>query len=506
MTTFTSKSSYGLHKKSAAVLFIGFLAAWSWVIVITSGTAFAEMTDKISADRPNVIILLADDMGWTGPSCFGSDLHKTPNIDALALRGIRFTNGYAACTVCSPTRASIMTGKYPARLHLTDWIHGYNPEAEKLMRPEWCHYLPLEEVTIAEALRSDGYKTAHLGKWHLGDEAYSPEKQGFDVNIGGTHVGSPPGGYFLPNQLDLPGNSTDGITLREPKKGEYLTDYLGDAAAEVIHNWSDQPFFMYMAFYTVHTPIQGKKDLTAAYESQIQPDMIHRNSTYAAMHQSLDEAVGKIIAALDETNITRRTIIIFSSDNGGLSHKFRQPTDITLNTPLRRGKGGAYEGGVRVPLIVSWPGVSPEGVTCDEPVCSIDFYPTILEITGTQGDASHNASVDGVSIAPLLRDPMAKLERDEIFWHYPHYHPGGDSPYSAIRSGQWKLIEFHEDGHVELFSLNDDLSEAKDLANENPEVVRKLKNRLTQWRKSVNAQMPLPNPNYNPAKAKFSVP
>jgi arylsulfatase A-like enzyme len=444
---------------------------------------------------PNIVFLLADDLGWNGLGCYGSDLHPTPHLNRLARRGIRFTDAYSACTVCSPTRAAVLTGKYPARLHLTDWIPGQNRPQARLKIPDWTMHLEHREVTVAEALGRGGYATAHIGKWHLGGDEYFPETQGFDVNIGGTAAGSPRGGYFLPN----------GIDLLDAKKGDYLTDRLTDEALRLMTDWKSKSFFIYLAYYTVHTPIQGKPELVDVYRSQLErapnpPSSVHTNPTYAAMVHSLDNSVGRIVAKLKELGLADNTVVIFTSDNGGLSHRMGKPTAITRNDPLRRGKGSAYEGGVRVPLIVAGQGVN-QGRECGQPVTSVDFYRTILELTGTPGEAAHNRHVDGLSLVPLLGNATAKLDRDAIFWHYPHYHAGGGSPYGAVRDGDWKLIEFYEDRHVELYNLADDIGEQCNLVAYRPDLADTLRDRLQAWRADVGAQMPTSNPDFNAKQA-----
>jgi arylsulfatase A-like enzyme len=426
--------------------------------------------------KPNVVFILIDDMGWTDLGCMGSDLFQTPNIDKLAARGMKFTNAYAACTVCSPTRAAVMTGKYPARLHVTDWIAGHERPTAKLKIPEWTKFLPKEEQTIAAALKPHGYASASVGKWHLGKD--TPEAYGFDANVAGCHMGQPPS-YFAPYKIP---------TLKEGADGEYLTDRLTDEACGFMEQNKDKPFFLYLPHYTVHTPLQAKKELIEQYKAKVKEGMRHTNATYAAMIHSLDEGVGKIVAKLDALKLTERTIVIFTSDNGGLLR-------ITVNDPLRAGKGSAYEGGVRVPLLVNWPGVTAAGSVCEEPIISMDYFPTILEMTGHKAELTKS---DGVSIVPVLRDAKAKLPRDEIFWHYPHYHPGGATPYGAVRARDWKLIEFYEDNHVELYNLKDDIGEQNDLAAKMPEKAAELRKKLAEWRTAVGAQMPTPNPNYDP--------
>ena len=420
-------------------------------------------------DRPpNVVVFLIDDLGWTDLNCFGSDLYETPNVDRLATEGMRFTDAYAACTVCSPTRAAVMTGKYPARLHITDWIHGHDRPKAKLRPPDWTEYLPHDEVTIAEALATAGYVSASVGKWHLGDEEDQwPSHHGFDVNVAGFGKGSPPS-YFAPYKIP---------TLDDGPEGEYLTDRLADEAVGFIEANKDRPFLLYMPHYAVHTPLQAKAEVVEHSRRRITPQTRHDNPVYAAMVQSMDEAVGRVVGAIDELGLAEETVIIFTSDNGGLELR-----DVTDNAPLREGKGSAYEGGVRVPLIVRWPGVVPSGTVCDEPVISNDLYATIRELSGVGG---HEDLPDSRSITPLLRNPDATLDRDALFWHYPHYHPGGATPYSAIRARDWKLIEFFEDDHVELYHLSEDIGEAQDLASAMPEKAKELRERLANWRAEV---------------------
>ena len=431
-------------------------------------------------DRPNFVFILIDDLGATDLGCTGSTFYETPNIDRLAARGMKFTSAYSACTVCSPTRASLLTGKYPARLHLTDWIPGHVRPKAKLKVPDWTQALPLEEYTLPRALQSAGYVTASIGKWHLGNEDHSPEKAGFDLNVGGTHQGSPPS-YFSPYK---------NRTLPDGEKGEYLTDRLTNEAIRFIRENRDKPFFVYLPHYAVHNPIQGKPDVVEKYKAKAKPDQGHRNPVYAAVIEGMDQSVGRITAALDELKLSEKTVVVFTSDNGGLLPN-------TSNAPFRVGKGSAYEGGVRVPLIVSWPGTIAAGKSCDAPVMTPDWYPTMLDLAGAKRQPSQ--VVDGVSLVPLLRD-KGPVAREALYWHYPHYHPGGATPYGAIRQGDWRLVEFFEDNHVELYNLKNDVGEAKDLAAERPEMARELQRKLAEWRKSVGAQMPVPNPNFEPSK------
>ncbi|MBN1342764.1 MAG: sulfatase [Phycisphaerae bacterium] len=456
----------------------------------------AATKPMLGAERPlNVILLLVDDMGWTGASCYGSDLHETPSIDRLAGQGVRFTNAYAAAPVCTPTRASIMTGKSPARLHMTIWRESAvnRVKDRKLLPPDTVADLPQSEVTIAEVLEAAAYLTAHVGKWHLGDGADYPENHGFRVNVGGTLWGCP-ATFFYPFAGPFGGMKEMRYVpgLAWSKSGDYLTDRLTDEALEVIDKAGDRPFFLNVCFYTVHTPIEGKREYVERYRKKIRPGMDHDNAHYAAMHQSLDENVGRILARLEQRGLADRTLVIFSSDNGGYVNAYRGKR-VTGNRPLRSGKGSLYEGGLRVPLIVRWPGVTQGGGVCDEPVVSTDFYPTLLDATGRRDQVKHAAELEGVSLAPLLKDPRGKLDREALHFHYPHYYPT-TTPVSAVRVGDWKLLHFYEDDHVELYNLKDDIGETKDLAGVMPEKAKELRLRLEGWLKRTDAQGTKPNP------------
>lgn len=441
--------------------------------------------------RPNVVLILADDLGWTDLACFGSDLHETPALDQLARDGMKFTQNYSACTVCSPTRAALMTGKYPARLHVTDWIPGQMPDNPKLLVPDWTKFLALEEVTIADVFKAAGYSTASIGKWHLGGAQYYPEKHGFEVNVAGTDKAAP-SSYYAPWKIPT--------LTPEGKEGEYLTDRLGDEAVNFIERSKDKPFFLYLPHFAVHLPLQGRTDLTEKYQKKIRAGLNHQNAAYAAMTESLDTAVGRVRAKLAELKLTERTIVIFTSDNGG-----RVPT--TSNLPLRVGKASAYEGGVRVPLIVYWPGVTRPGSFSAAPVITMDLFPSLVEMAGLPASAARTA-VDGVSIAPLLRGGTMPT-RDTLFWHYPHhqhYQLGGAMPYGAIRAGDFKLIEFFNDMRVELYNLREDIGEKNDLAAAQPQKVADLRARLHAWRQEVGAQMPTPNPKHDPTRPEYTPP
>jgi len=450
------------------------------------------------AGRLNVVLILVDDMGWTDLACFGSKYYETPHVDGLAAGGMKFTNGYAACAVCSPTRAAVMTGRYPARVGVTDWIRaGFQGgkalkagESEyvggarrKVLCPRNPIWMEHSEVTLAEALRPSGYVSCHIGKWHLGPKAYYPTCQGFDYNIGGCDYGQPPS-YFDPYTNR---RLAEGIpTLKPRKAGEYLTDREADEAVAFIRKHRDRPFFLYMAHYAVHTPLQGKKDLTERYKAK--PATNQKNATYAAMVHSVDDSTGKILAALDACGLADNTIVIFTSDNGGLLGP-------THNAPLRAGKGHPYEGGIRVPVIVRWPGAVAPGSTCDVPVTSVDYFPTLLAATGVQ--PPDGVVIDGEDLTPLLKQ-TGPLRRGAIYWHFPHYR-GSIYPYSIIRAGDWKLLKRYAGRPFELYNLKDDLSEKTDLAEKMPQKVKELDKRLTAWLKHTGAKVPRPNPDYKPA-------
>jgi arylsulfatase A-like enzyme len=431
-------------------------------------------------------LFLVDDLGWTDVGCYGSDYHQTPNIDRLAAEGIRFTDAYAACNACSPTRAAILTGMYPARLRLTDWIPGQRTQpSHQFKPPAWTQHLEHRHVTLAEALQADGYRTLHVGKWHLGKEEFYPRRQGFDENIGGSYIGAP-GSYFHP-YYRKPGSASGPVENLPPggPKGRYLTDRLTDETVRLIDETTEQPFFLYLSYYSVHTPIQPRPDLRDRYAKEIEPGQQHKQPNYAAMVAAVDESVGRVMNKLREAGKDKNTIIIFTSDNGGM-HR------VTTNAPLRGGKGMAWEGGTRVPLIVKTLGVKTVGRTCGEPVISTDFYPTLLELTGAPGDAAHNRRVDGLSLVPLLQDPTATLNRDAIYWHYPHYNVLLGVPHSSLRSGRYKLIEFFEGNRVELYDLHSDLGEQKNLAADLSNKTRALLNKLHAWREQISAQLPIP--------------
>ena len=430
-----------------------------------------------AVEKPNLILIVIDDLGWADVE---GGFFETPNLDRMAAGGMKFTKGYAACPVCSPTRASLLTGKYPSRTGVTDWIPGRKDmPSQKLLRPPMRNELPLEERTLAEALKDAGYATAHVGKWHLGGEAFLPEKHGFDVNVGGTHAGSPPGGYFT--------FKTPTFALKE---GEYLDDRLTDEAVRWIREQRDKPFFLYLPHYTVHIPLQPRKDLLAKFQAKEKKGGPRENPVYAAMVASMDESVGRILKALEELKIDRRTLVVFTSDNGGLAVKEGANTPATSNAPLRDGKGYLYEGGIRVPWIVSWPGTVKAGTTCDVPVISPDVFSTFLEAAGAKA-----GEVDGVSLLPILKGTGPLPDR-ALFWHYPHYPNQGGKPGGAMRSGDWKIVEPYETFAVELYNLKDDPGETRNLAATEAARAKEMAGALAAWRTSVGAKMPTPNPDY----------
>ena len=461
------------------------------ITLLYLGLLACVLSASAEPPKPNIIFILVDDMGWADGSCFGSKFYQTPQIDALARSGLRFTSAYAACAVCSPSRAALMTGKYPARLHITDYVPGEGaPAHSKFSIPDWQEHLPLEETTLATALKRLGYTTAHIGKWHLGGGEFLPQHQGFDTNIAGGEIGHPPS-YFWPYGNTNNDNHVPGLAARGGKKGEYLTDQLTDEALNFIQANKDHPFYLNFCHYAVHAPLMGKQELIDQAADRPGADG-QSNKVYHAMLASVDESVGRIMKELEELHLAESTIVVFTSDNGGAVHLGHPPA--TSNFPLRNGKGSAYEGGLRVPLIVRVPGVTHAGAVSDTPVITMDFFPTLLELAGADKSASRTAT-DGVSFAPLLRGENQTPHQD-LFWHYPHYWNGGAiSPYSIARVGDWKLIRFYESGTEELYNLKSDLSETNNLAESNPAKRKELSARLETWLREVGAQMPVPKTN-----------
>ncbi len=506
--------------------------------ILLSAILLSPGAKSVCADKPlNVVFFLVDDLGWSDVGCYGSSFYETPHIDQLAAQGVRFTQAYAACHVCSPTRASILTGKYPARLHLTDWLAGRKDfPFQSLKGPEINQHLSFAEQTLAETLKGQGYATAIFGKWHLGEDPSGPLKHGFDVHVPKNwNKGWPKAGYHAPFKFE-------GLV---DAQGDYLTDRLTDEALQYIEENKDRPFFLYLSHFAVHDPIQGRPDLVAKYRNKLAkmdrgegPDFIlegnpddaepltrsqltalmtqsthsgyqvlpqrtvkikqHQdNVEFAAMVEAMDESLGRVLDKLDVLELTDNTLVIFFSDNGGMSGaNFGNPQRVvnesrldsaysTSNLPLRGGKGWLYEGGIRVPMIVRWPGHGQQGTECGEPVISTDFYPTILEMAGLP--ALPGQTMDGVSFAAVLKgDPFA---RSAIFWHFPHYsNHGMQSPGGAIRLGDYKLLDYFENNTVQLFNLKDDPGEQTDLAKIEPKKARELLNMLREWRQEVSAQ------------------
>lgn len=475
----------------------------AFLVVMLGACGEAPPPTEARPEPPNIVFFLVDDLGYMDIGANNRDtFYETPHVDRLAAEGMRFTNGYAANPVCSPTRYSIMTGKYPTRVGATNWFSGVR---EGRFKPAALNdRMAVEEITLAEALKAVGYRTAFLGKWHLGPtEEYWPENQGFDVNIGGHNAGSPPGGYFAP---------WNNPRLESGPPGEHLTARLTEEALELLEQLKDDPFLLYFSFHTVHTPLQAPEQLVDQYqrkaatlpaeeefadEEQVWPvdeprrvRIAQRHAVYAAMVETMDTAIERVLAKLDELGLTENTVVFFLSDNGGLSTSEGAPTS---NLPLRGGKGWLYEGGVREPWLVKWPGVTKPGSTSDVPVSSVDVYPTILEIAGA---TPHGGEiVDGDSVVSLLKDAQGGQSGSggtftdrALYWHYPHYSNQGGFPGGAVRVGDWKLIERYEDGRVHLYNLTDDVGERHDLAEQEPARVKDLRGRLHAWYREVNAK------------------
>lgn len=467
--------------------------------------------------RPNIILVLMDDLGWTDLGCYGSDFYETPHLDRLRGSGMQFTDAYATCPVCSPTRVSVQTGRYPARVGITNYIGGSARGA--VIEPDYVRCLPHEEYTLAQALGDAGYATWHVGKWHLGPEGHWPEDFGYEVNRGGCDWGGPRSGYFSPW-----GNPR----LEDGPQGEYLTDRLTDEAVRLIERADDRPFFLHLAHYAVHTPIQGKPKLVERFVAkaaelgldEIDPfepgerfptehrrdqrvirRKLHSDPVYAAMIYNMDESVGRIVAALEDVGRAQDTVIVFTSDNGGLATSEGSPT---CNAPLSEGKGWMNEGGTREPLLIAWPGVVEPGSSCATPVTTTDLYPTFLEMAGAnpmprRADGEIQPC-DGVSLVPLLTGkvgfPPVELGREAIFWHYPHYANQGGTPACSVRAGDYKLIEFFEDERLELYDLRADIGEHRNLGCDEPDRVEHLHGLLRAWRTEVGAKLPTRNPHW----------
>jgi len=476
------------------------------LLILAPGSLPLAAAASANASPPNIVFFLADDLGQRDLGAYGSTFHETPHLDRLAREGARFTDAYAACPVCSPTRASVMSGLWPQRTGITDYIGApATPEAwtrnTKLRPAPYSDRLALDAPTLAKAMKSAGYATFFAGKWHLGPEGWWPENQGFDHNLGGNERGGPYGGkrYFSPY-----GNPR----LKDGPDGEHLPDRLATETANFIAANRDRPFLAYYSFYDVHTPLMARPDLQKKYEEkrvrlgltdkwgregERDVRLVQEHAIYAAMVEAMDLAVGKVMAKLDELGLRENTIVIFTSDNGGLSTSEGWPTS---NLPLRGGKGWMYEGGIREPLIVRWPGVAQPGAVINTPVSSPDFFPTLLEAAGAKPAAGQR--LDGISLAPILRGQSAPDRA--LFWHYPHYGNQGGAPSAAVRRGPWKLIQWFEGDRVELFHLGNDLAETTDLSSREPARVAALKAELAAWQRDVGAKFPIANTSYDPAK------
>ncbi len=462
-----------------------------------------------ASERPNVVLILVDDMGLHDLSIEGSTFYRSPNIDNLARGGMRFTQGYATCRVCSPSRASIQLGKFTARHGITNWIGAASGREwnrdDRLLPAEYLHNLPHDDVTLAEAMREGGYRTFFAGKWHLGGEGSLPVDHGFEINIGGHHRGSPPGGFFSPY---------DNPEMKDGPPGESLPLRLADETAQFIKSHRDQPFFAMLSFYSVHAPVQTTRELWSKYrqaapilpagaerfkvDRTLPVRQVQDHPVYAGMVEATDTAVGRVLTALDESGLSDSTLVIFTSDNGGVSSGDAYATS---NLPLRGGKGRQWEGGIREPYYIRYPNITKPNSTCDVPVTGADFYPTILELCGLPARAGQH--VDGVSLVPLLKGQS--IDTRLLYWHYPHYDNQGGEPSSIIRDGDWKLIHYYDDGRNELYNLSIDGGEESDLARSHPYRAERMAEQLMSWLESVNAKYPQPDPRYDPLRteAKF---
>ncbi|MGZ5566981.1 MAG: sulfatase [Limisphaerales bacterium] len=541
-----------MKKLSAYLLAVG-IGVSAYVLSEVSGNA----ADAPSSTKLNVVFFLVDDLGWADLGYEGSTLYRTPNIDSFAKRGVRFSNAYSTCPVCSPSRASILTGEYPARLHLTDWLPGRkNFPFQKLKNAVTVQHLPYAQPTLPQVLKENGYRTAIFGKWHLGEEKDSTQRQGFDLHIPDWNRGWPNETYFSPYGMK---------GLEGGPNGEYLTDRLTTQALKWVETNKDQPFFLYLAHFAVHDPIMGRRDLVAKYEHELNhvrhpigppyilegnpddanplsPEKLKSlleqdkrydafgllpqrtvkikenqdNPQFAAMVESMDESLGRVRAKLKELNLDDKTIVILFSDNGGMSaanlgnpQKSISKSKLdkqysTSNLPLRGGKGWLYEGGIREPLIIYWPHAANNGAICDTPVIGTDFYATILDMLKLQPKQTADDGTDGISLVPLLKaekEAVDKMANRAIYWHWPHYsNHGAQSPGGAVRVGNYKLIEYYENNTVQLFDLQKDPGEQHDLSHSAQDKTHELTAMLHAWRKSVNAEMPDPNPDYDAAK------
>ena len=466
--------------------FLSFFGLFAWLV------SLCPSVDAAAASRPNIILIFIDDLGWKDIGCYGNKIVDTPRIDQLASEGLRFTDFYAAGTVCSPTRCAVQSGQNQARIGITDFISGHWRPFERVITPRPTMALPHDIVTIAESLQAADYETGYIGKWHLGNgAAFQPEHHGYDFAavINGPHL---PGKFKVPGHPNL-----------VPKPGQYRTDFEADLSIDFIRKNRQRPFFLMLSPYAVHIPLGGMSEKVEKYRRKAKISGIDLpNPIYAAMIEHCDDMVGRIIDAVEDEGLTQKTMIVFTSDNGGLYRRYdyNPEADDTVAdlSPLRGEKGNLYEGGVRVPLIIKYPPMTQPGSTSKEPTISYDFYPTFLQLAG--GKMPANQTIDGHDLSPLFKAPSSRLEREAIHWHYPHYHHG--RPASSIRARDWKLIEYHDlSGEIELYNIASDISESKNLAARKPSKASQLKQQLASWRHEVIAAMPIPNPSYNSKRA-----
>lgn len=446
------------------------------LLTLAAFVALACSASAQSPANPNIVVILADDLGWADLSCYGNQFNETPNLDRLAAEGLRFTQFYAG-PVCSPTRANLQSGQDQARFGITQHIPGHRRPYAKLRDPVVPLQLPLEVKTFAECLQEAGYATGYFGKWHLGGQGFSPAAQGWQTVVEAQGNTLPP-------------------ALAKPSQSDRTAAFLTDQALRFIESHQDQPFLLQVSHYAVHIPLSTTPELLAKYQAKAPVPGYPSRPEYAGLLEELDQSVGAITAAIDRLGLAERTLIVFVSDNGGLETE-QSGTVVTSNKPLRQEKGSLYEGGIRVPAIARWTGQVPAGIDCATPCITYDLHPTFVELTAAS--RPQNQPQDGLSLATLLRQPTTALARDALHWHLPHYHHS--TPASAIRQGDWKLIEFFEDDRAELYHLASDLGEANDLSAQETQRTASMRAALAEWRTQVNAQMPEPNPDYDPARA-----
>ena len=459
-----------MTRLAGLMIAMSFIFSYGWI----DGASGHEAKDAVRA-KPNIVFLLIDDMGWPDLSCYGHQFHETPNIDRLAREGVKFTDFYAATPVCSSTRSTIQTGQYSARTCITDFIPGHFRPFEKLVVPPIEHDLAEGIETPGSALKAAGYATGYFGKWHLGSH---PDQLGYEVT-----------------ERQLSKDFKQG--RKDQSRGPKSIDFLTDATLWFIEKNKDRPFFVTLSHHAVHIPVEATPQTSKKYRDKKKPADGVNHPIYAAMTEDLDASIGRILGKLDEWGLNENTIVVFTSDNGGLRKIYTGVGEvISTNAPLRDEKGTLYEGGIRVPFIVRWPAVTNPGSVCEEPATTADLLPTFCEIAGTK---LPEQPIDGMGMTALLKDPTTSLNRTAVFFHYPHYHHS--RPASAIRAGDWKLIEFLEDGQVELFNLREDIGESKNLVQSEPERAKELQERLTNWRKETGARMPTKNAKYDPQRA-----